>query len=291
MSDIKPKEAPSKTDIGVTVATPCFGGMLSEGYFHSILKTSAAFSQKKNWKLYLNTMGNESLITRGRNTLVAQFMDMCNKHPNDYTHMMFIDSDIAFPPQAIARMIAYDKDIVGGVYPRKSIAWDTLLENVKKGDFKQIQQKALGYNINFSHPQSIQMEKGFVEVLDTATGFMLIKKQVFYKLQKAYPYLKYTSDQIINGAKFKSDNCYAFFDCIIDEKSNRYLSEDYAFCRLWQKIGGKIYADLMTPLNHYGTYNFEGNVWSKFGVAEKDKHKIKKEFLDGKPNDIHKSNK
>ena len=46
----------------------------------------------------------------------------------------------------------------------------------------------------------------------------------------------------------------------------------------------------MTPLNHYGTYNFEGNVWSKFGVAEKDKHKIK-EHLHGKSNDIHKSNK
>ena len=57
MSDTKPKEAPSKTDIGVTVATPCFGGMLSEGYFHSILKTSAAFSQKKNWKLYLHEVG------------------------------------------------------------------------------------------------------------------------------------------------------------------------------------------------------------------------------------------
>ena len=140
MSDTKPKELPSKTDIGVTVATPCFGGMLSEGYFHSVLKTSAAFAQKKNWKLYLNTMGNESLITRGRNTLVAQFMDMCKEHPNDYTHLMFIDSDIGFPPQAIARLIAYDKDIVGGVYPRKSIAWDTVLENVKKGVFRwQIQ--------------------------------------------------------------------------------------------------------------------------------------------------------
>ena len=95
---------------------------------------------------------------------------------------------------------------------------------------------------------------------------------------------------IINNNRYLSKNCYAFFDCIIDEKSNRYLSEDYAFCRLWQKIGGKIYADLMTPLNHYGTYNFEGNVWSKFGVAEKDKHKIK-EHLHGKSNDIHKSNK
>ena len=80
------------------------------------------------------------------------------------------------------------------------------------------------------------------------------------------------------------------FDCIIDEKSNRYLSEDYGFCRLWQKIGGKIYADLMSPLTHYGTYAFKGNVWSKFNVADKDKHKVK-ELLHGKSNDILKSNK
>ena len=291
MSDKKSKDPdPPHKKIGVTVSTPCFGGMINEAYFHAVLQTSSLFANRK-WKLYINSMGNESLITRARNTLVAQFLDTCDKDPEDHTHLMFIDADISFPAQSVLRMIDYDKDIVTGVYPRKSIDWDKVKENAKKGDFELMEQKALGYNINMAHPQSIQMDKGFIEVLDSATGFMLIKKEVFYKLKKAYPYLKYTTDQIINGKKFNSENCYAFFDCIIDEKSNRYLSEDYAFCRLWQKIGGKIYADLMTPLNHYGTYNFEGNVWSKFGVAEKDKHKIKKEFLDGKSDDIHKSNK
>ena len=55
-----------------------------------------------------------------------------------------------------------------------------------------------------------------------------------------------------------------FFDCIIDEKSNRYLSEDYAFCRLWQKIGGSVYADVVSGLNHHGTYVFRGNVGTQF---------------------------
>ena len=85
-------------------------------------------------------------------------------------------------------------------------------------------------------------------------------------MKEAYPNLKYTSDQIINNERFSSENCYAFFDCIIDEKSNRYLSEDYAFCRLWQKIGGKIFADVTSPLTHYGTYPFKGNVWTKFDI-------------------------
>jgi len=290
MGDKKSKDPPKDKKIGVTVSTPCFGGMLNEAYFHAILKTSSLFSQRK-WKLYINSMGNESLITRARNTLVAQFLDTCDKSQEDHTHLMFIDADISFPAQSVIRMIDYDKDIVTGVYPRKSIDWNKVKENAKKGDFKEMEQKALGYNINLAHPESIQMEKGFIEVLDSATGFMLIKKEVFYKLKKAYPYLKYTTDQIINGKPFKSNNCYAFFDCIIDEKSNRYLSEDYGFCRLWQKTGGKIYADLMSPITHYGKYAFQGNVWSKFNVADKDKHKINKELLDGQSDDILKSNK
>ena len=71
------------------------------------------------------------------------------------------------------------------------------------------------------------------------------------------------------GKLYASDNCYAFFDTMIDPVSNRYLSEDYAFCRLWQKIGGKIYADVASSLTHYGTYSFKGNVSHKF--AEQDK--------------------
>ena len=104
--------------------------------------------------------------------------------------------------------------------------------------------------------------------MDAATGFMCIKKEVFRKMIEAYPNLKYTSDQIINGKRYGSDNCYALFDCIIDEKSNRYLSEDYAFCRLWQKIGGKIHANLQSPLTHYGTYPFAGHVWTKFKIDD-----------------------
>jgi len=296
MSDSESKDIPKHKKIGVTVSTPAYGGLLCEGYFHGVLKLSALFAQQKNWKLYINTMGNESLITRARNTLVAQFLDLCEKEPEEHTHLMFIDADISFTAEGVKRMIEYDKDIVTGVYPRKSIDWKGIEAMCKKGDFEMLEQKSLGYNINFVNPKNIQMDKGFVQVLDSATGFMLIKKEVFFKLKKAFPYLKYTTDQIINGQPFKSKNCYAFFDCIIDEKSNRYLSEDYAFCRLWQKVKGKIYADLMSPLSHYGTYGFRGNVWSKFNVAEKDKHKLKEHTLKKEKekkngDDIHKSNK
>jgi hypothetical protein len=45
---------------------------------------------------------------------------------------------------------------------------------------------------------------------------------------------------------------------MIDPQSKRYLSEDYAFCRRWQMMGGKIYADCMTTLGHIGNLRFSG---------------------------------
>ena len=51
---------------------------------------------------------------------------------------------------------------------------------------------------------------------------------------------------------------------MIEPDTKRYLSEDYAFCRLWQKIGGKIYADIVSGMTHMGNYSFKGNVGTQF---------------------------
>ena len=67
--------------LGVMIATPCYGGQLTESYMHGILN-AVAEANKKNIQLHLNTMGNESLITRARNTLVSQFLDFDEKEPS-----------------------------------------------------------------------------------------------------------------------------------------------------------------------------------------------------------------
>ena len=251
--------------LGVMIATPCYGGQLTEAYLHGILNTIAV-ANKYKFQVHLNTMGNESLITRARNTLVTQFLDFDEKEPDRFTHLMFIDSDIGFNGEAVWKLLNSGHDVACGIYPRKSVDWDSVKSFAEKGQLDNLEQKALGYNLNLSNPLNIRVENGFAEVLDAATGFMCIKKEVFYKMKEAYPNLKYTTDQIINNQRYSSNNTYAFFDCIIDEKSNRYLSEDYAFCRLWQKLGGKIYADVTSGLNHHGTYSFVGNVFTKFKV-------------------------
>ena len=91
----------------------------------------------------------------------------------------------------------------------------------------------------------------------------------------AYPNLKFKSDQHLNDLHDKrfdyhdtSDWNYAFFDTMIEPNTKRYLSEDYAFCRLWQEIGGKIYADIISGMTHMGNYSFKGNVATQFKKNE-----------------------
>ena len=252
----------------VFIGTPCYGGMITAEYFKSCLQLTSIAPINKV-ELQFGTIGNESLVTRARNTLVQLFMD----EPN-CTHLLFIDADIGFNPQTIMRMLKLDKDVVTGVYPRKTIDWRKIKKRVKENNDiseDELHAASLQYNLNVKNPERVEVKNGFIEVLDGATGFMLIKKQVFEKMAKAYPELKFKSDQHLGSphdTQFDyhdtSEWNYAFFDTMIDPDTKRYLSEDYAFCRLWQKIGGTVYADITSGLTHYGTYAFKGNVGTQF---------------------------
>jgi len=250
------------------IGTPCYGGMITADYFKSCMQLTAVAATNKV-ELQFGTIGNESLITRARNTLVQLFMD-----DEQYTHLLFIDADISFDPNTVMRMIDLDEEIVTGVYPRKTIDWGKV--KIKVSENPNISEDALlatalQYNLNVVNPKNIEVRKGFIEVLDGATGFMLIKRNVFKKMALAYPNLRFKSDQHLGDPHDKtfgyhntSDWNYAFFDTVIEPETKRYLSEDYAFCRLWQKIGGKVYADIASSLVHSGNYNFRGQVSTQF---------------------------
>ena len=253
----------------IYVATPAYGGVCHMGYLHSLLKLQMMCFAKKLAMTY-SSVTNESLITRARNTCVSEFLNEEVKP----THLMFIDSDIQFDPMSIKRMVDYYKDIVCGIYSKKDINWESIYRLTKEHQEKKIKDNdllfsaCLDYNLNFKDPMNVTIDKGFVEVLDGPTGFMLIKRGVFDRMKKAYPELQYKTDQLINSKKYKSKNTWAFFDTMIDPEDKRYLSEDYAFCRLWQKIGGRIYADINSPLTHWGTFAFKGHVGTRFKSKE-----------------------
>jgi len=248
------------------IATPCYGGALTEPYFKSILRL-VFFCDKHNIPLQFGTIANESLVPRARNTLTAFFLK------SDCTHLFFIDADIEFKVDDVIRLLAADKDVAVGAYPKKGINWTAVKESVLRDpevtdDVLACAGSEYAINFNFSslEDRTVAITNGLMSLKDAGTGFMMIKREVIQKMTEAYPELQYNND--INVDKELDKYTYALFDTIIEEESKRYLSEDYTFCRRWQKLGGDIWLDPNVSLNHFGTIPFRGN---PFVIFEKTK--------------------
>lgn len=239
--------------------TPCYGGQVTEPFFRSWTRAHMMFT-KHNIKYSLTTSANESLISRARCHMVAYFL--ANK---EATHMMFIDADIRFDALDILHMLQHDKDIIVGAYPKKDLDWEGIAQAAKADiDTDMISKYGANYALNFiwnksdKEGQHIQAENGLVKLKDAATGFMLIKRSVFEKMISSYPNLHFNND--LNLDKEFAKWTYLFFDTMVEPETNRYLSEDYSFCRRWQDIGGEVWLDPLVKLDHVGHYVFDGNI-------------------------------
>jgi hypothetical protein len=210
----------------VAFAMPCYGGMLTESTFMSYIKWANAARQLGiDWTL--ETMTNESLITRARNTLSAKFLAN-----SDATHLMFVDADIGFEPWHLMVMLCRDVDIIGGLYPMKSIP---------------VKWCVNGFEGAEEGPDGLQ------EVSKTGTGFMLIKRHVFEKLN-SHPMVKPFNNDIGLPPEL-NQYMKTYFDTPVRE--GRFYSEDWSFCELWRDIGGKVWVDKRVLLRHSGTYVFD----------------------------------
>lgn len=248
---------------GIFLGMPAYGGMITASTTSSLLDLQN-WCKDHNINFYHHFLVNESLITRARNEIVASMLDF---NLFNITHLLFIDSDIGFTTKNIERLICSEKDIACGIYPSKGIYWhlvkDTIIKNPDIG-IDELMHKSMHYNMNFFDRNNVKLQNGFCLVKDAATGFMLIKKDVFQIMQKKYPERKYNPKKNSNP-NLKTNNLYDFFPVgIYDKNENHYLSEDYFFCRLWQECGGEIWADTQMPLTHNGTFQFKGHVGSIF---------------------------
>jgi hypothetical protein len=251
----------------IFIATPCYGGQIGEPYFRSMIKL-AILCNKYDIQYTISTLANESLVTRGRNTLTSFFME--NKLA---THLFFIDADIEFNAEDVLRMVAYDKPIIVGAYPKKAINWDSIIgaaRNNPEENSNTIEGNSSNYVVNFDFlkdeagnptPQ-VQIEDNLVKLKDAGTGFMCIQRDVIQQMFDKHPEWKYVND--INVDQKFEPYMYALFDTMIDPDSRRYLSEDYMFCRTWQNMGGEVFLDPRTALNHVGHYTFRGNIRKLF---------------------------
>ena len=210
----------------VHMCMPCYGGQLTEQTFMSYIKWSNTARQLGiDWTV--ETMTNESLISRARNTLTAKFLNT-----EGSTHLMFIDADIGWEPWHLLVLLDSQKDVIGGLYPMKSLPIKWCVNGI---------------------PGREEGVDNLVEVSKTGTGFLLIKRDVFEKLD-AHPAVKPFANDIGLPVEL-NPFMKTYFDTAVRE--GRYYSEDWTFCENWRDLGGEVWVDKRVLLRHTGTYTFD----------------------------------
>lgn len=249
LNDIQSKPI-DKPKINLFLATPAFGNQVTTTYMNSVLKMINYPYPDFKLSTMFHLQSGMALVTQARNNCVDAFLK------SDCDKMLFVDADIGFEPEALGRLIRKCQDnVVLTPYPVKGYNQDGGLQFI----------------VHFKNKNTVEMDDdGFVEITAGPTGFMMIDRSVFTKMIEAYPDKKTKNTQLISHkVQTMEDDWYTFFETDIHPEHG-YLGEDIAFCNLWTKIGGKIYADAQTPLVHYGGHGYKGSLDMMFKPLDVD---------------------
>ncbi len=206
--------------MSILICTPCFGGQVTTHYFNSCIKLQENLLENGIDHSWL-TCWNESLITRGRDKLAASFLK------TEFEYLMFIDADIEFQWEDVAKLWNLEVPVSCGAYSMKRP--DSPVSAWKDGQLVDL--------LKLSSPTPVDY---------AGTGFLMIHRDVFEKLKRD----EWKYEDGFNG----SDECWGFFQDPV--KDGFKMSEDYFFCEEWRKLGGEIILDPSIKLGHWGSFRY-----------------------------------
>ena len=207
------------------VCIPAYDGKLNIDSAFA-LSNLAVKVQPLGVKLYLTHLSGCSLITKARNSLVADFLK------SDADTLLFVDADVVVSADAILRLMALSigKDITAGIYPRRGMDRKFFL------DYHLDENGALEFDQN-----------GLLRVKRIGTGFMMIQRHVLETMVANHPEWAYE-----NNVDNRTD--YAVFD--LGLVNGEYYGEDYLFCDRAAADGFTVFLDPSISLPHVGTEKF-----------------------------------
>lgn len=226
--DVPLLEDPDLSDLSIQIATPCLDGRYDRNYLKALINTFnllVKYGAKVDW----SEIPFCSDIAMARNKIVSGF------RRSPHTHLMMIDSDMGWDPRDVARLASYRRDFAAAAGPKKVFPTSYCYNIWEHG-----QEPGVVYS---------EAETGLIEVDQVGGAFIMISKTMIERMVAAYPALAYHGD---NGRKD-----YALFDPMILESGHR-VSEDFAFCKRWRRIGGKIHMNPRIVLQHSGNYVWMG---------------------------------
>ncbi len=257
---------PATSQNNVLIAIPAYRGLIHQNHFLSMLYLSHTLRNEAvlhDFKI----IGNESLITRGRNKLVNYCLQE-RSGALPFSHLLFSDSDVGFDPKNVLEMLYADKDIIGLPYSRKSINWEFVSDAAKKGhDPQQLPFIAGSPVVNdFSYGQR-DISKP-LRMDQIGTGTMLIKRGVFEKFKESFPerrYALYDCEALEAGEEFG----FEFFRAGISQETDHYESEDYMFCLEAKKLGLEVYLLPWAKTTHTGQFDYacDLSAQAQLGIA------------------------
>jgi len=226
----------NKSQIKLFIPLICYNRSCHTDYMMSILKLYD-YVKRSGLSASFYPIFWDSLVSRARNAASAHFLK------EDHTHLLFIDSDISFEPSDVQKLIEADKDVICSPYPKKYIMPENIKNNKEPVDFAV-------------SGQCLKISENLYEMDSVATGFLLIKRNVFERMIKSYPEIEYINDMYAYGM---GDKMWDFFRVSVNQKTKVYESEDWGFCTAWKNIGGKVYARTDISLAHWGWNEYKGN--------------------------------
>jgi hypothetical protein len=165
------------------------------------------------------------------------------------SHILFMDSDMGFEAAAIFDMIRLGEDVVGAIYPKRTIDFRKLHA---MGDLPF--DEAFARSIEFvGRPlRSLRhhANERFCEAEYCGTGLLLISRQCIARMIQELPEIVdlrgcQSYPWMGKGLKYFLT---PFNKVIVDGVE---LSEDYSFCHRWRHgCQGRIYADTHHPVSH-----------------------------------------
>ena len=216
--------------MSILIATPMYGGQCSAAYCASAVNLSAALTEAgidHDWLF----AWNESLIQRARNKMAAAFL------ASPFRKLLFIDADIRFAPDDVAKLWNMETQVAVAAYPMKRP--DAPLSAWVGGEL------VTGLD-DLPNPCPVDY---------AGTGFMMIDRSVFEAMKSPDIEIRYDFGP-----------AHAFFACPIHGGVEE--SEDYHFCRRWRDLGGQILLEPTIRLGHVGTWIYGDHDQSSLVRAE-----------------------
>jgi hypothetical protein len=214
-----------RADLRVAVGIPSRGEWTADTAL-SVINMARHFERAKAGELNIIAMGG-FVVPEQRSRIWAEAAKW------DATHLLFVDSDMGFPEDALARLLAHQKDIVGVNYPRKSYPfWPTAYEDTDDHT-----------GVVFTTEDSA----GLHEVKHCGFGLILIDMRVFDVLVENNP------------AGHDGYTPPPFFHFAPTKDGTKWSTEDVYFCRRARSLGFKVHIDhdLSKQIRHVGQWTYD----------------------------------